>query len=689
MPLRRLDKLSSRHRTPRRIDAIESSRGVHLRRILGLPRRRDEASGGGIAEITYPVRAVDTFMSRKFVLGIACAGALVGASLAGAADQSDPAKPRPERGTPRVAPPAVVPTGTRLENLVSRSDFLIVGARHDRRATALLRAARAQPLLTRVSQWAVPSDQIKSLIAKANRPGLRLIRFVELPSGHDEIIEPLPPRQPYAFTDPLASPSYSWHVYAVGANQIPSAGPGFPITVFDSGLDAAHPDFAGRPDTLMLNPQNVALTSEDYHGTMVASAAAAALNGVGAEGVYSGAALRSYDWDYETWQSFAGGFAASIQAGPSVINMSFGGQEPSRAEYELIIAAFEAGSTLVAASGNEYEDGNPISYPAAYPHVLTVGATDQAGAPASFSSSGLHVDLAAPGVDIPVQDPRDSNYYFPVDGTSFAAPIVSAAAAYAMTSRRMEKTQLFDLVRWTARDTAAPNWDERTGYGNVDMPALLAAPLPPVDPLEPNDDIDQVKPGELFAPGKVPINPSRKNASLRARIDSTEDPHDVYRVVVPAKRKVTVTVRGSDLALDLWSPLAKTVWTGRSGRLGVSDRTTNTEGACLDKQEQPCPRVLCACPAIGQFGICERQLHSRRSRHEVGSWSNGTRASARGTLGPAAPNLAGTPAIARTADGRVIPVGRPAVDCPPTWRRTSSARSGWPARPRQSLPRAG
>jgi subtilisin family serine protease len=388
----------------------------------------------------------------------------------------------------------------------------------------------------------------------------------------------MPPRKPYAFTDPLASPTYSWHLYAVGANQVPTAGPGFPITIFDSGLDAAHPDFAGRPNTLMLNTQNVALTPEDYHGTMVASAAAAAFNGVGAEGVYSGAALRSYDFDYATSESYVQGFVSALQAGPSVINMSFGGEQASRAEYELMIAAFGAGSVLVAASGNEYAEGNPISYPGAYPHVLTVGAIDQTGAPASFSSSGLHVDLAAPGVAIPVQDPTDSHYYFPVDGTSFAAPIVSAAAAYAMTARPMEKTQLFDLVRWTARDTGAPNWDERTGYGNVDMPALLAAPLPAVDPLEPNDDIDQVKPGDMFASGKRPINPSGKNASLRARIDFPEDPDDVYRVVVPAKRKATVTVRGNDdLALDLWRPLARTVWTGSYGRLGTSDRTTTTE----------------------------------------------------------------------------------------------------------------
>jgi subtilisin family serine protease len=521
-------------------------------------------------------------VKSSFLVGIVCAGTLIGAPFSSAADQADPAKPRPERETVRVAPLAVVPTGTRLENLIRSSEILIVGATNDRQATTLLRAAGARPLLTRMSLWAVGSDRIKSLIAKANRPGLRLIRFVEPASFRAETVEPMPPRKPYAFTDPLAAPQYSWHLYAVGANQVPTASPGFPITVFDSGLDTAHPDFVGRPNTFLLNTQSVAFTPDDYHGTMVASTAAAAFNGVGTEGVYSGAALRSYDFDYTTLQSYAQGFAATLQAGPSVINMSFGSEHPSRAEYELMIAAFEVGSVLVAASGNEYAEGNPLSYPAAYPHVLTVGAVDQTGAPASFSSSGLHVDLAAPGVAIPVQHPTLPNYYLPADGTSFAAPIVSAAAAYAMTARPMEKTQLFDLVRWSARDTAAPHWDERTGYGIVDMPALLAAPLPPVDPLEPNDDIDQVKPGDMFAGGKTPINPSGKNASLRARIDFTEDPDDVYRVVLPARRKATVTVRGDDdLALDLWSPLARTVWTGSYGRLGKSDKRTTTETLAL------------------------------------------------------------------------------------------------------------
>ena len=203
-----------------------------------LGRRRGFAQGGtstcGTGADVFRQKYV---LRSTFIVGIVCAGTLVGASLSSAAGQTDPVKPRPERVTPRVAPLAVVPIGTRLQNLIRRSDILIVGARNDRRATTLMHAAGARALLTRIGLWAVPSSRIKSLIAKANRPGLSLIRFVELPSNRDEIVEPMPPRKPYAFTDPLASPTYSWHIYAVGANQVPTGGPGFPITVFDSGLD--------------------------------------------------------------------------------------------------------------------------------------------------------------------------------------------------------------------------------------------------------------------------------------------------------------------------------------------------------------------------------------------------------------------------------------------------------------------
>jgi hypothetical protein len=527
-------------------------------------------------------------MYRMRCVGIsASASAMVLAlsSVGAASSSSGPvAAPGPPqtRQTRSIAsePRAVVPSGAALDALIQRSSFLVVGTRNETGARALVRAAGGRQLESRTSIWSVSSGKIKNLLKRANTPAHKLVRFVELPSSRAEIVEPLPPAKPYGFTDPLASPTYAWHIYAVGANQVPASGPGFPITVFDSGLDMNHPDFAGRPNTFLLNAQSVALNSEDYHGTMVASTAAAALNGVGAQGIYAAAALRSYDFDYSTPESYYGGFTAAAQAGPSVVNMSFGGTDASRADYEANMATFAGGSLLVAAAGNEYQEGNPTNYPGAYPHVLTVAATDQIGAPAPFSSAGPQVDLAAPGVAIPVQDPQDPSAYFPVDGTSFAAPIVSAAAAWVMTARPMEKTQLFDLVRWTARDVGDPGWDERTGYGVLDIPALFGTAIPAVDPQEPNDDIDQVTAGAMFARAKPAINGTGKNARLNARVDTSEDPRDVYRVVVPARRSVTLAVTAdADLALEIWSSEATTVWSGTRGRLVSSDRAGKTESA--------------------------------------------------------------------------------------------------------------
>ena len=72
------------------------------------------------------------------------------------------------------------------------------------------------------------------------------------------------------------------------------------------------------------------------------------------------------------------------------------------------------------------------------PHVLTVGALDQANAPAFFSAARRHVDLAAPGVNIPVAVPATSTaaeYRLVFSGTSFASPLVAGAAAWVWTAR--------------------------------------------------------------------------------------------------------------------------------------------------------------------------------------------------------------------------------------------------------------
>ena len=361
--------------------------------------------------------------------------------------------------------------------------------------------------------------------------------------------------------DPLQS--QEWWLADIGADQVAPPGPGVPITIVDSGVDPTHPEFAGRPNTFFLNAQTVTGVDE-FHGTAVASVAAAPQNGIGIVGVYPQAVLQS--WDASPVSdvvdfSAAQGIATAAQHCPGVINLSFSGTSPDPLLEAAILGAVHNGCLVVASSGNNGLDGNPPSYPASYPHVLTVGATDENDAVLPFSSLSTWLDLAAPGVDIVGAVPLShdpSGYESGLAGTSFSAPIVSAAAAWVWTVRpTLRRSQLSELLRQTARDIGPPGFDTGSGYGIVNIPAALTAPAPAVDPSEPNDDIDQVKPGRLFAAGEPPLTTAaRPSSRIFGRVDSSEDPRDVYRIWVPPHRVVraTIVTGAGDAAARIWGP---------------------------------------------------------------------------------------------------------------------------------------
>ena len=117
-----------------------------------------------------------------------------------------------------------------------------------------------------------------------------------------------------------------------------------------------------------------------------------------------------------------------------VLNLSLGG-EKDPAEIDVLRDVIAAGVVVVAAMGNEYDEGNPIEYPAAIPEVCAVGATDELDKRAGFSNTGRHIDLVAPGVVILSTTPTfrydgdGEQDYDAWDGTSMATPHVAGAAA--------------------------------------------------------------------------------------------------------------------------------------------------------------------------------------------------------------------------------------------------------------------
>jgi hypothetical protein len=194
-----------------------------------------------------------------------------------------------------------------------------------------------------------------------------------------------------------------------------------------------------------------------------------------------------------------------------------------------------------------------------------VAATTETDQPAFFSSSSLAVDLAAPGIDIPVAVPTwySATGYDVEDGTSFSAPLISGAAAWTWTMRpKLDNTQLFDLMRWSARDVGPSGWDTDTGFGVLNIPAALSQAAPRPDPQEPNEDIYLIKPKGLFVQGTpflVGRGPSRR--TLVGRLDYTEDPEDVFRVWVPAHRTLRIQIHATPrVHLALWGPKTPTVY---------------------------------------------------------------------------------------------------------------------------------
>ena len=163
------------------------------------------------------------------------------------------------------------------------------------------------------------------------------------------------------------------------------------------------------------------ISSTTYHGMAVASVITRACPDV--ELVI--AKVLNY-WGEGTPNTTANGIIYCVNQGCEIINCSVAGP-PSKKLEEAVKYANDRGVIVVAASGN---DGKATKYyPACYPDVVTVGAMDNDGKRADFSTHNEFVDTLALGVDIEVAF-RDGTI---IDtGTSFAAPLITGKIASLM-----------------------------------------------------------------------------------------------------------------------------------------------------------------------------------------------------------------------------------------------------------------
>jgi len=161
------------------------------------------------------------------------------------------------------------------------------------------------------------------------------------------------------------------------------------------------------------------------------------------------------------------GMLLAAAMGADVVSMSFGGSGYSQMWQDGVTAAHSQGVVLLAAAGNE--NSSIPSYPAAFAHMISVGATNRDDERASFSNYGAWVDVAAPGTEI--LSTANGGGYTNMSGTSMSTPVTAGVAALLKSSHPVWSGDEV-LARLVA--TAQPLPGQNLGAGRVDAAAALA-----------------------------------------------------------------------------------------------------------------------------------------------------------------------------------------------------------------------
>ncbi len=260
------------------------------------------------------------------------------------------------------------------------------------------------------------------------------------------------------------------------------------VAVVDTGVDVLNPQLKDAVDvksgTDLLSDAKDAGKGPTVdpvgHGTKVAGIIAARpAAGSGFVGIAPESVIIPIRQNDErgtgTSRTLAVGIKQAVDAGARVINISQDTATPLRPDSDLERAVEDALAhdvVVVASAGNDGADGSTKpTYPAAYPGVLAVGASDRNNERAPFSQSGDFIGVAAPGVDMVSTVPGGGHC---VDhGTSFSAPYVAGVAALIRAKHPdWKQHQVVAQIEQTA-ERVANGRDRYVGWGVVDPARAL------------------------------------------------------------------------------------------------------------------------------------------------------------------------------------------------------------------------
>ncbi|MFE9678627.1 S8 family serine peptidase [Streptomyces sp. NPDC006259] len=273
-----------------------------------------------------------------------------------------------------------------------------------------------------------------------------------------------------------------WYLSAMKADQMwqVSTGKGVKVAVVDTGVNPNTPSLKGQ---VLVDevPEAVGYkATEDYlgHGTSMAELIAGTGAGGGLKGLAPGAkvvpyriALRGLDSAAEMKKAPLAAEVLRVVADSDVkiINMSFGIDVDDPVMEAAVKYAQAKGKLMIAGTGNDAEKKNFIGYPAAYPYVVGVAASDESGKVGKFSEYGNYVDLAAPGLDVPTWCDETFRSYCVGVGTSMATAITSGSAALIWSAHPdwTANQVLASLIETAGRDWAKDDPSTYLGYGLI------------------------------------------------------------------------------------------------------------------------------------------------------------------------------------------------------------------------------
>ena len=286
-----------------------------------------------------------------------------------------------------------------------------------------------------------------------------------------------------------------------------SKGANVTVAVIDSGVNPDVSDLDGAVKTGS-DFTNLKTSDSDphwgQHGTWMASIIAGRGDGYASDDGIIGVApeakilsirvipdmndpgYKQYDREPESQiqDELAEGIREAVRDHAQVISMSIGYSAPSGTVRSALQYAYDHGIVLVASAGNSGNNDEqhtrsgghgyaPVSFPAEYPGVLSVGAVNENHEPTSFSSGNLSVKVAAPGEGVPAQG-RNGEFYT-VNGTSPACALVAGVAALIKSKYpSLSPAKVMEALTTTAKQPMSGGaYNVLTGFGIVDADAAL------------------------------------------------------------------------------------------------------------------------------------------------------------------------------------------------------------------------